>query len=158
MNLLILPKKAKNHAGKQFGRLTVVAPTGVSDKGRYIMWDCQCSCGNKTQVKSSHLVSGGVKSCGCLAREESAIRIKQIHNNGDDLYFIRCGEFVKIGRADDVQQRFRQLSASNPYDLTIIRILSKEGYREKEMHQYFQDSRVKGEWFRIHDYEVVDIT
>lgn len=48
--------------GQTFGRLTVVSPN--SSKKYY--WDCLCSCGNKTVVAASSLVSGSTKACGCL--------------------------------------------------------------------------------------------
>lgn len=53
----------KDLTGQQFGELTVI---NLSDKrqGGSCMWECQCSCGNKTTVVSSSLTSGNTKSCG----------------------------------------------------------------------------------------------
>jgi len=153
---LILPNKAKDHSGKVFGRLTVKEPVGKTAKGGYILWRCTCSCGNETDVKSSHLVSNAVKSCGCLTKELSSKRIKMIHETGKHLYFIRCNEFVKIGRTDDLNRRVSQLKAANPYHISIVRFIEDGGYREKEFHEKFKDSLHSGEWFKLHDYEVVD--
>lgn len=52
----------KDLTGQVFGRLTVVSPSSI----KKYYWDCICSCGNKTVVAGSSLVSGGTKACGCL--------------------------------------------------------------------------------------------
>lgn len=55
--------------GQQFGRLIVLRK---SDKkvGRKTYWKCKCSCGNEKDVRSDCLISGDVKSCGCLKKEQ----------------------------------------------------------------------------------------
>jgi hypothetical protein len=51
--------------GKKFGRLTVVKYTGM--RKYKSMWECRCDCGNiKTEAIGPALVSGTLKSCGCL--------------------------------------------------------------------------------------------
>lgn len=54
-----------NLKGKKFGKLTVLEKAGV-DNSRYVIWKCKCDCGNETIVRSSHLVRGDTKSCGCI--------------------------------------------------------------------------------------------
>ena len=66
--------------GKKFGRLTVIkqvpAPAHVKrQKQRW--WLCQCDCGNTTIVETSRINNGYVKSCGCLAKEMAAKRLKK---------------------------------------------------------------------------------
>lgn len=75
--------KIKNDlTGKQFGRLTVIQRSDdvVRKNGRCIAaWVCKCSCGNPSDI----IICGhnltrknrGTLSCGCLAKEKSAIRI-----------------------------------------------------------------------------------
>jgi hypothetical protein len=50
--------------GQTFNRLTVVSKAGMR-KGKKL-WNCLCSCGNKSVVTTHALKSGGIKSCGCL--------------------------------------------------------------------------------------------
>ena len=57
-------------SGQIFGHLTALAPTEKRDSSKRIVWDCKCSCGEKTQVASNNLVSGVVKSCGCRRKRE----------------------------------------------------------------------------------------
>lgn len=57
-------------SGKQFGRLTVVAV--AARQGNTLTWNCRCSCGGMTVVRSAHLKSGSIQSCGCLRKEVSS--------------------------------------------------------------------------------------
>lgn len=43
--------------------LTVIGPDGRMH--RSIAWKCQCKCGNTVTTRSSCLITGAVKSCGC---------------------------------------------------------------------------------------------
>lgn len=54
--------------GKRFGRLVVLRATEERRNG-YIMWECQCDCGNTTLVRGFHLTSGRIVSCGCQIKE-----------------------------------------------------------------------------------------
>ena len=50
--------------GKIYGDLTVIKFSHY-DKKRNSYWLCKCSCGKEKIVRRSHLISGGVSSCGC---------------------------------------------------------------------------------------------
>jgi len=56
--------------GKKFGRLVVKIPM-LQRKAGQVVWECHCTCPQKTIVKimSRNLVTGRTKSCGCLQRE-----------------------------------------------------------------------------------------
>jgi Meiotically up-regulated gene 113 len=141
--------KIKDRKGLTYGKLTVVEFSHIANtSGRNAYWKCVCDCGNETTVGSQHL-GKGTNSCGCLAKELSSKRIKKIHNTGQHLYFIACGEFMKIGRANNVEQRLSQLKAANPYPVTLINVMENEGYREKEFHKLFEKQHHSGEWFRL---------
>ena len=57
-----------NLAGQKIGKLTVMTDVGRNRFGR-VLWQCQCECGNGHVVSSIHLLSGAIKSCGCLLRK-----------------------------------------------------------------------------------------
>ena len=62
---------------QRFGRLVAIEPTENRGADRSIIWRCQCDCGAKCFVSSSHLQSGHTQSCSCLRREKiKASRIK----------------------------------------------------------------------------------
>lgn len=69
-------RKYTDYTGQKFGRLTVLSQVKSNSSGR--RWLCQCECGNKTEVLTSNLTSGQVKSCGCLAKEIHSRRMKSI--------------------------------------------------------------------------------
>ena len=62
--------------GQRFGRLVVVADSGMKDNSGSVKWLCQCDCGNTHLAVASNLKSGGVSSCRCLQRELSSQRRK----------------------------------------------------------------------------------
>lgn len=69
------------------------------------------------------------------------------------VYFIRCGEFVKIGIATSVRVRIKALQTSSPLELKAEGFIplgsDEQGYRlERELHRRFNGYRVRGEWFR----------
>lgn len=68
-------KRLIDLAGQIFGRLTVIRRVENNQKG-LPMWECQCECGNKVNVRGDVLRYGMTQSCGCLAREKAATRIR----------------------------------------------------------------------------------
>lgn len=66
--------------GERFGRLVVVSK---GPRGQYnqTSWNCLCDCGNtKNNVSRSCLISGTVKSCGCLQKELLHLKKYQVDN------------------------------------------------------------------------------
>lgn len=57
----------KDLTGKKFGRLSVIRR--APNRGERTMWACRCDCGNEAVIDGLNMVSGRVKSCGCLRRE-----------------------------------------------------------------------------------------
>ena len=65
-------RRASVKAGDKFNRLTIIerAEDYVSPKGKHEkQWLCQCDCGNKKVVSTSHLKTGFTKSCGCIIKD-----------------------------------------------------------------------------------------
>jgi len=60
--------KIINLIGQRFGRLVVISKAD-SEKNGHTRWNCICDCGGTTTVRSSHLLSGDTRSCGCIGRE-----------------------------------------------------------------------------------------
>jgi len=55
--------------GQKFGRLIAIKRVYPNSKNRTTRWLCKCECGGKKIVDKGCLISGGTKSCGCLAFE-----------------------------------------------------------------------------------------
>lgn len=68
-------ERANDLTGKRFGRWYV---EGISHKrkGEYF-WKCICDCGKIKNIRTSSLTSGNSKSCGCMAKEMTSIRMKE---------------------------------------------------------------------------------
>lgn len=54
--------------GQKFGMLTVLHRDKDIPryKSKHPRWVCQCDCGNQTIAERGNLISGRMKSCGCL--------------------------------------------------------------------------------------------
>lgn len=98
--------------GRQFGRLTVIEQIEdyVDNKGKhYARWSCRCSCDkNKIIiVRGSDLKNNHTSSCGCLAAEKSADRLRLQHktNNYSELYSDKYGNYY-IGLTTNTNNEF----------------------------------------------------
>lgn len=58
-----LSARQKDLTNKKFGRLTALYSKNVNKRYE---WLCECECGKKIWVKTSSLINGHTKSCGCL--------------------------------------------------------------------------------------------
>ena len=63
------------------------------------------------------------------------------------VYFIRVGDFIKIGWSTRPMDRLRQLQTSHPDELEIMGTIKGERSLEGKIHKRFSKSRVRGEWF-----------
>lgn len=66
--------------GQIFGELTALYSDEVAKDGQRV-WVCQCSCGEKTNVRAGALRSGKTQSCGCKTSKGN-LQIKKILNEG----------------------------------------------------------------------------
>jgi hypothetical protein len=67
------------------------------------------------------------------------------------VYLMQFGKEYKIGNADNVERRFRELKTQMPYEGKIIHTIETgdpEGI-EAYWHGYFAGKRLKGEWFAL---------
>lgn len=66
--------------GRRFGKLTVIERIEGKDK-KSVWWKCKCDCGNYKEARSSCLLSGDCKSCGCLVSYGEEEIIKYLNDN-----------------------------------------------------------------------------
>lgn len=64
-------KNTTNIIGQRFGKLIVIKDIGLrkqKSRNKNTTWYlCQCDCGNYKEVDRNSLISGNVRSCGCIA-------------------------------------------------------------------------------------------
>lgn len=147
--------KIRDLTNQRFGRLVVICKIKRRSNVGTVIWLCRCDCGNLKEVKSSDLVWGGTKSCGCL-RKEQRINLKPTFKHGDAkagkktrLYRIWIGMKSRCLNPNDHSYKyygekgisvckewrnsylvFKIWATANGYkeDLVIDRINYKEGY------------------------------
>jgi hypothetical protein len=64
------------------------------------------------------------------------------------LYFIRCGDAVKIGISSDPNARIETLATGAPGKLFLLAKFSNLGARENECHKRLNHLHIHREWFR----------
>ena len=64
------------------------------------------------------------------------------------IYFIRAGQYVKIGRAKDVSRRVVRLQVGNHLKLHLMLVVAGDATTERALHAHFGHLRKGGEWFR----------
>lgn len=117
--------------GQRFGQLLVL-DKAPSRKGK-TYWLCQCNCGKKKEIQTSHLRSGAIKSCGApeckIANNKEYIKVcpicnKQFSTNVNNrIYCYECSPLQKDGSAE--YQKTKQRAIKNQL------ILYKGGKCEK---------------------------
>lgn len=71
------------------------------------------------------------------------------------VYLMRAGEHYKIGRAKDVDRRWRTFRTANP-SITVEHVIrcKQDWVLEHELHQLFDRKRIDLEWFALHPGDV----
>lgn len=108
-------RRKKDLTGERFGRLVVIGDSDKKDKWGTRYLECQCDCGNKKIVRINHLNSGKIKSCGCLASENSKEKLKKYGHispsrKGNKLLVGK--RFGKLTVLKDTGKRYRTKSGS----------------------------------------------
>lgn len=73
--------------------------------------------------------------------------------------FINGQRFVKIGKARNINNRFKAFPVQFPVEtIPIIDYFVEDVYAyEKYLHEYFSGKRVEGEWFTLSDGDLYEI-
>lgn len=88
-----------------------------------------------------------------LALDDAPVFVEPIiqrrKGNGRHLYFIQCGDRVKIGRSNNVHNRLRDLNVKSGEQLILLASIKEGGRLERDYHKRFHDARLNGEWFQL---------
>lgn len=128
-----------NIAGQRFGRLVALSREPVSNQRS--RWLFQCDCGAQKSIRTSHVLSGSVNSCGCLVRTRggrSGSRIMHIwrgmmsrcHKPHDERWKWYGGRGIQVCEAWRDFDDFREWAEGHGYadTLEIDRIDNDDGY------------------------------
>jgi len=96
---------------------------------------------------SSVLASEGVNEAGTGSKSDAPLTQRRSRPVRGHVYFIRVGDFIKIGWSTRPMDRLRQLQTSHPDELEIMGTIKGERSLEGKIHKRFSKNRVRGEWF-----------
>lgn len=65
---LLSARQAKDITGQRFGRLTALSRSDLRTDGS-VVWRLRCDCGHVMERPAKAVISGHVKSCGCLQKD-----------------------------------------------------------------------------------------
>ena len=68
-----------------------------------------------------------------------------------NIYFLRSGQHIKIGHANNVEKRIKIFQTGNPHNVELIyKFYCGQDCKkiEAKLHKYLRTYRVNGEWFR----------
>lgn len=101
----------------------------------------------KHEIEFEEMLNG----CVGTAKKES----RTARRKGGYVYLLECGGKYKIGFSKDVERRINQLD-TRPFKINLIaksKFISDAYDREQELHEYFADNRIDGEWYEFSDHE-----
>ncbi len=142
-------RKVQDLTGNVYGEREVVSFSHWT-KTRNSVWSVRCSCGREDKVIGTNLKKS--KMCGECAGRVNGRKGLDTAAKGKPVYFIRCGDFFKIGCSDDIPRRLKDMETNNPYELELIEVDEDEQF----WHKVFAHRHHRGEWYR--SCEIVDLT
>lgn len=75
--------------------------------------------------------------------------------------YVICSDegLYKIGYSKNPTERMRQLQVSIPHKLTLIHdiMTTQPKLLEKQLHEAYSHKHVRGEWFALSEYDIIEI-
>lgn len=86
-----------------------------------------------------------------LARTLDFIKKKNKLGRSRWVYFIKCGDFYKVGIADNVKSRIHNLQCATPYPIELVKAWQcmDAASQERTIHNLLGRFHERGEWFKL---------
>lgn len=99
--------------GQVFGQLTVLSR--AENKGVHLYWNCRCSCGRESCVRSQNLKAGKSKSCGCLHKKIAKERFSGVVG-----YYNRMRKLPEMeGQIREIVRRYKESARKRTRDFSL---------------------------------------
>ncbi len=101
-----------------------------------------------------------------LVASPSSFNVEAIVSNTNDkseighVYLLKAGPYYKIGKANSIDRRIRQVQLQLPYPVELIHTIATDDPIGIELywHKRFTDKRTNGEWFLLTESDVTIFT
>lgn len=84
-------------------------------------------------------------------KEQDYCMMDEEEGDGTDLYFLWCGDYVKIGKTKNFLKRMNSMQTSLYTNQYVAYVFKNKGHKEKELQKIFKQYHSKGEWFVAND-------
>lgn len=68
------------------------------------------------------------------------------------VYFVRCGDFIKVGVTKNAAARISSFRTGSPHEIELIGTIWGDNSTEKAIHGVLEDQWYRGEWFHYSAY------
>lgn len=82
-----------------------------------------------------------------LRRKKGTVSSPQAPPKETFVYFVRAGEYVKIGQSLAWRRRIASMQTGSPHEIAPLLVLKATPYMERSLHKYFRSYHFRGEWF-----------
>ena len=87
----------------------------------------------------------------CLGKKNKAPKRNYQDSRQQSIYFIKQGEYVKIGYSAGIKDRLKGLQTGSPEELEVLATEHGDKLTEKWLHMLFEKQHYRGEWFKLDD-------
>ena len=129
-------RAASIRIGQRFGRLTIIADSGIRSGRGEISWLCMCDCGANHRAITGNLKSGSVRSCGCLAREMSSLRQKQKRRPPKTCQFRDCEATIEKGAKGYCGKHAQRIRRYCDSSYVVPSALVRAHMRAAQLHRF----------------------
>jgi hypothetical protein len=98
-----------------------------------------------SSTETQNIAGTGIKTDTWLTR------LQRRKNTKSKVYFIACGDFIKIGVSANPPRRVAELQSSSPFDIELLGDFTGDAQDELRIQGKFAKHHVRGEWFRKHN-------
>lgn len=88
-------------------------------------------------------------------KRKKDIENSTVHKNNkaskDRVYFVKAGEYIKIGYTSNIQKRLDSLQTGSPVKIECLCLINGDRRTESNLHKKFAKYRVLREWFEMAD-------